>query len=41
MAEQENLEALAEDIRAGRDTIAVPEKLLVDATLEQQAAPGE
>jgi hypothetical protein len=38
MAEQENLEALAEDIQAGRDTIAVPEELLVDATLEQQAA---
>jgi hypothetical protein len=38
MDEPENLEALAEDIQAGRDTIVVPEVLLVDRGLEPHVA---
>jgi hypothetical protein len=38
MEEQENLEALAEDIQAGRDTIVVPEELVVDRGPEQRVA---
>jgi hypothetical protein len=39
MAEQENLETLAGEIQAGRDTIVVPEELLVDRGPEQPAPP--
>jgi hypothetical protein len=38
MAETEDVEALAEEIRAGRDTIAVPEDLVADRPPEQLLA---
>lgn len=38
MKEEENIETLAADIQAGRDTIVVPEELLVDREIEQRVA---